>query len=149
MFSLSKGRVEGTVKFVYLSSPYSHQTEQIRNYRFEQACKATALLLRAQPDWNVFSPIAHSHPLHVHGGLAGNWDFWSKVDYDYIDRCDIVVVLALPGWKESTGVTEELVYANQHGKHVIFMVPNSDGTYKMLTDTWSIYEFNTGLGNPS
>jgi hypothetical protein len=60
---------------------------------------------------SIFSPIAHSHAIAVHGGLAKDWGYWRNIDMEWIRLCGAVWVLQLQGWRESVGVTEEIRYA--------------------------------------
>lgn len=91
----------------YLASPYSHPDGFIRLRRYEVNIHATAWLIRTF-GWNVFSPIVHSHPLAVIAGLNGDWDFWRTIDEGFLQVSERIVVLRLPGWQESVGVTAEL-----------------------------------------
>jgi hypothetical protein len=67
----------------------------------------------------VFSPIAHSHGVarfikdHTH-------DFWMLQDLPFLDFANKMVVLTLPGWEESRGIKEEIVYARDKGIPVEF-----------------------------
>lgn len=105
---------------IYLASPYSHPDQAVREQRFRAACRAAVALLRAGQ--LVFSPITHSHPLAQHG-LPGNWQFWERYDREFLERCDEVVVLMLPGWKESVGVQAEIRIAGELGKPVRYLAP--------------------------
>ncbi len=105
---------------IYLASPYSHPDPAVREQRFRAACRAAVALLRA--GHLVFSPITHSHPLAQHG-LPGNWQFWERYDREFLERCDEVVVLMLPGWKESVGVQAEIRIAGELGKPVRYLAP--------------------------
>ena len=67
---------------IYLASPYSHPDATVREARFQAACRATASLIRAGHE--VFSPIAHSHPLAAFG-LPTDWSFWESQAKWYID----------------------------------------------------------------
>jgi nucleoside 2-deoxyribosyltransferase len=106
---------------IYLASPYTHSDVQVREWRFREACRAAAGLLRA--GITVFSPIAHSHPIAAFG-MPTSWDFWSQVDRDYLSRCDALAVLTLPGWRESVGVQAEIGLAGQLGLPVVFVAPS-------------------------
>lgn len=97
-------------RMLYLASPYSHDEASVREYRYRAACRATATLL--QFGEHVFSPIVHSHPL-VEFGLPNNWEFWSKVDREHIERCDALYILTMPGWSESNGVKRETEWAKE------------------------------------
>jgi hypothetical protein len=100
----------------------------MREHRFTEATWAAAWLTEKK-GWTVFSPITHSHPLHKIAGLSGSWDFWCKIDTDYLDCSCRIVNLELPGWKESTGVTAENILAKERGLEVWSMRLRSDGTY--------------------
>lgn len=105
---------------IYLASPYTHPDYRVRQWRFRQACRAAADLLRAGV--SVFSPIAHSHPIAC-CGVPTNWEFWSKVDREYLTRCDVLAVLTLPGWRESVGVQAEMKLAVELHLPVVFVEP--------------------------
>ncbi len=106
---------------IYLASPYTHSDVHVRDWRFREACRAAATLLRA--GITVFSPIAHSHPI-AQFGMPTNWEFWSQVDREYLARCDALAVLTLPGWRESVGVQAEIGFARELGLPVVFVTPS-------------------------
>lgn len=97
---------------IYLASPYSHPDAAIRHQRFDAACHAAGEIMKL--GHVVFSPIAHSHPI-AERGVEGNWDFWQKQDLPILDRCDVLTVLELDGWKESVGVQAEMRHAEVKG----------------------------------
>lgn len=106
---------------IYLASPYSHPSPCVRINRWNAVCRAAGELMNAGTI--VFSPIAHSHPISVQCDLPLGWDFWSAFDRAYIEWCDALMVLQLPGWKESVGVRAEIEIARDVGKPVEFMEP--------------------------
>lgn len=99
---------------IYLASPYSHPDPEVRKQRFHEVCRIAAELI--QQGEVVFCPIAHSHPLEVHGGLQGGWDFWAGQDIPFMERCDVMVVACLPGWSTSEGVQAEIDWWKKHKK---------------------------------
>lgn len=105
---------------IYLATAYSHPDPEVREWRFLQACRAAAALLRAGV--TVFSPIAHSHPI-ARFGMPTSWEFWSQVDREYLSRCDVLAVLTLAGWRESVGVQAEIKLAHQMGIPIVFVSP--------------------------
>lgn len=112
-------------KKIYLAIPYSG----IQESSYEQANVATSILIN-EYDFNVFSPITHSHPL-TKLGVKGSWDYWKILDFQFIDWADEVYVL-IP--KEgliknflSTGVVEEIRYAEECLKPVKFVYLSEDG----------------------
>jgi nucleoside 2-deoxyribosyltransferase len=106
---------------LYLASPYSHPNAGVRQHRFEEACRAAAALLRAGVA--VFSPIAHSHPI-ARFGVPTSWDYWSRLDREFLARCDVLAVLTLAGWRESVGVQAEIALAYKLGMPIVYVAPN-------------------------
>jgi len=105
---------------IYLASPYTHSDLRVRERRFQEACRVSAALLRAGVV--VFSPIAHSHPI-ANYGLPTSWNFWERVDREYLARCDLLAVLTIPGWRESTGVQAEIGIAKELGLPIVYVNP--------------------------
>lgn len=109
---------------VYLAIPYSGMEES----SYEQATKATMLIIN-ELGYNVFSPITHSHPI-AKLGVKGTWDYWQKIDYQYLDWADEMWVLipkeGLTKILTSTGVVAETKYAVKNNKKVVFIAINND-----------------------
>jgi Domain of unknown function (DUF1937) len=103
---------------IYLASPYSHPDPQVREDRFDAACRAAVDLVRAGQ--SVFSPIVHGHPL-VSFGLPTDWSFWQPYDCEHLQHCDEVVVLRLDGWQNSGGVQAEIALALALGMRVEYL----------------------------
>jgi hypothetical protein len=110
-------------KLVYLASPYSHHIPAVREERYNQAVRATAYLIRR--GLVPFSPIVHSHPIACLGGdLACDWTFWRRQDEMFMDACRGIVVLTLPGWRESVGVQAEIRYMADRGIAAEYLDPD-------------------------
>lgn len=107
----------------YLASPYSHKDPAVIKDRVRGVTQATVWLIR-EKDWNVFSPIVHSHPL-AEAGLQGGWGFWKLIDTEYLSVSARMVVLAIEGWRESVGVQAEIKIAEGMGIPVYYMRPDS------------------------
>lgn len=105
---------------IYVASPYSHPDPIVREQRYDAACAAATVLMRA--GHSVFSPIVHGHPLTLHG-LPGDWPFWEPHARWHLERCDEVVVLMLDGWDASQGVQAEIAIATELGKVVWYRYP--------------------------
>ena len=106
---------------IYVASPYSHPDAAVRTARYEEACRHAARLVREGR--LAYSPIVHSHPL-AELGLPGDWSYWADHNRRMLAACDAVVVLALPGWKESRGVAAEVAIAADLGLPVRFEAPD-------------------------
>ena len=107
---------------IYLASPYSHSDAHVREQRFRAVCRAAARLMRNGDV--VFSPIAHGHPIALHG-LPTDWRFWERHDREQLARCDEVIVLMLDGWRDSEGVQAEIRIAAELGKPVRYLEPEA------------------------
>jgi hypothetical protein len=94
---------------IYLASPYSHPDPAVEWQRYDAACRATAHFINR--GFPVFSPIAHSHVLHVTYGCGGDWQTWRQLDEDLIKASSAVWVLMVDGWRESRGIAAEIAYA--------------------------------------
>jgi hypothetical protein len=103
---------------IYLASPYSHEDPEVMKARFEQVAKKASEMMRRGDQ--LFSPIAHTHPIAQYG-LPTGWEFWEQFDRWFIENCDKVVVFMMPGWKESKGVQAEIKMAEEMGKPVEYI----------------------------
>lgn len=106
---------------IYLASPYSSPNHEIMEERFKTVCKVAGMLM--QKGYLIFCPIAHSHPIAVVGGLPREWEYWAEYDRVMITACDEVLVCCIPGWRESAGVTAEILMAEQFGMPVKYLDP--------------------------
>ena len=104
---------------VYLGTPYSHPDPKVREARFQKVNKVAAKLMAS--GFHVFSPISHSHPIALAGDLPISWDYWSEYDRIMLSCCEMLVVLELEGWEESTGLTAEIRIARELGIHIVYM----------------------------
>jgi len=109
---------------IYLASPYSHPDPNVREARFEAACRAAAFLIRL--GHTVFSPIIHNHLLCRYM-LPGDWQLWDRHDRRYLTACDEIVVLTLDGWRTSKGVQAEIAIAGELGRPIRFIDDSPDG----------------------
>jgi hypothetical protein len=104
---------------VYLASPYSDPDPVIRELRFKAANTCASILMREGV--HVFSPISHTHPIAVEGGLPLGWDFWEQYDRAILSCCKAVLVCCLNGWERSTGVRAEVCIAAELGLPVGYL----------------------------
>lgn len=102
---------------LYLAQPYTHQYGDCREWRFTQACKASAVLYNAGLD--VRSPIAHCHPIAKYLNNHNSRDFWLRITYRWLDDCDGIGILMLPGWEYSVGIDKEVLHAANKGKFIV------------------------------
>ena len=106
---------------IYLASPYSDPDPQVRQYRYETVTKVASDLMR--DGYHVYSPITHSHPIALDGGLPTGWDYWEPYDQKMLSICTSVHVLQLTGWDISVGIAAEIELAEQMQIPVTFIDP--------------------------
>ena len=111
---------------LYLACPYSDNDRQKREYRFERANEEALLLM--QQGHIVFSPITHGHAiaqtatLEQREQVAMNHNFWMEQCVSFLTEwADAIVVLCLPGWQLSRGVTMEVEIAKEKGIPVYYI----------------------------
>lgn len=110
---------------IYLASPYSDPSPEVKQMRFRAACVATGHLINQ--GHVVFSPIASTHPVKVLSDLGGEWDHWKNYDTEIISRCDAVWVLQIEGWEKSVGLQAEIQLAEELGKGIAYIKPSEVG----------------------
>jgi hypothetical protein len=108
---------------IYLASPYTKYKPGIWQAYMEAARIAGVLTgLGVQ----VYSPIAHSHPLALYGNLDPlDGKLWQRVDAPFLALCDECLVAKMDGWQESSGVTHEIAEFKKAGKPVRYLDPKT------------------------
>jgi uncharacterized protein DUF1937 len=107
------------MKLAYLASPYSDPDRPTQVYRFEEAAKATVWLFNH--GWYVFSPIVQGHILDMYGQVEG-YAAVRLYTHEMISRCDYHIVLCLPGWSASGGVTDGMKVAEALHKPTMYLM---------------------------
>jgi nucleoside 2-deoxyribosyltransferase len=102
--------------YTYIASPYTDEDNRLRQKRYEAVCAVCAHY--TDHGVIVFSPIAHWHPIAANFKLPKHFDFWSKLNFTFIERADSLIVAKIDGWDKSKGVKAEVEYALTLGKEV-------------------------------
>lgn len=111
---------------IYIASPYTPTDPSLGPDSRVAMYELNYKLVRQFTAWRlkcgecVFSPIVHSHPLSVQYELPRSWDFWWKLDVQYLDCCTALYVLCIVGWEKSTGVKAEIAHAKAKGLPIIY-----------------------------
>jgi hypothetical protein len=109
------------MSYWYLATPYTLYPLG-REEAFKMACRVTADLFRAGVP--VFSPIAHSHPIAMHGGIdPTDHETWMRADRPMMAAAHGLIVFKAAGWAQSKGVQVEIETFRRAGKPVLFMAP--------------------------
>ena len=103
------------MKYIYLASPYSHPDAEVREARYQAACRKTAQY--ASKGLAVFAPIVHSHPLvpYMAAEDCMSFDLWMKMDLPLLKDAAELHVLCIEGWRTSKGVAREIEFATSLG----------------------------------
>lgn len=108
-------------KLFYLASPYSHENRIVMDYRYFLVAAAAAELYNR--GFNLLEPIGSGHPIATKYDLPKGYEYWQQRDRLMIERSDGVIVLTIPGWAQSKGVTDEIQYCKTLGKPVFYVNP--------------------------
>lgn len=113
------GEIRSQPGYVYVATPYSKYPCGIVA-AFEEACRATAWLV--QQGCKVFCPIAHTHPVAMHGGIDPlDHAIWIPADKPLMDGASALVVVQMPGWETSYGITIEVEEFTKRGKPIFYL----------------------------
>lgn len=112
----------------YIATPYSKYPAGLEA-AFIEACRVTAALVSMRLP--CFSPIAHSHPVAVHGELDPlDYAIWLPANEALIDAARGLIVVEMDGWEESYGVGVEIRRFEAAGKLVLYLDPNALDTVR-------------------
>lgn len=102
--------MENRIKIVYLSAPYSSDLKAEQEGRYNDLLELQGILLEAGV--NCVNPLANTVPAAKYmKNMNLGYDDYLKNDLVILDRCDELLVLALPGWTRSEGVKKEIAFA--------------------------------------
>lgn len=100
----------------YLATPYSKYKAGIEQ-AFIDAAKLAARLMQA--GINVYSPIAHTHPIAIYGEIDPyDLTLWLELDRAMMSKCDTLIVAHMDGWEQSSGVAHEIAFFAHAGRPV-------------------------------
>ncbi len=109
----------------YLATPYSKYTLGI-DKAFRDAAHLASRLLRIGV--KVYSPISHTHPIAIQGGLDPlDHKIWLPFEERMMVVADALIVAHLQGWDESFGIAHEIKFFTDAGKPVIHIDPATLG----------------------
>ena len=100
----------------YLATPYSKQRSQARAYR--EALAAQVRLLHLGLD--VFCPVVHFHQASLRM-RARPPSFWMERCKPWLMACDELLVVQMPGWRESDGIAEETRIFEEIGRPPLYL----------------------------
>jgi len=107
----------------YLATPYSKWKAGLED-AFIEASKLAARLLRSGV--KVYSPIAHTHPLAIHGKLDPfDHSIWLPFDEAMMKVADVLIVAQMDGWRDSFGIAQEIKFFEAARKPIWDLNPDT------------------------
>lgn len=121
------------MSYYYVATPYSAYPAGI-DAAFHDACTATAeFIKRGIP---VYSPIAHTHPVALAGGMDPlDHTIWLPADQPFMDAARGLIVVQMDGWDKSKGIAFEIEAFEKVSKvtrHCPWPMPTGDWWYERL-----------------
>lgn len=109
-------------RLCYLATPYTKYMGGDIERAFIDAAKLAAELLAS--GLRVYSPIAHTHPLAIHGNLDPlDHSIWLPFDEAMMDAADCLIVAHMDGWEVSYGIAHEVEFFRKAGKPIFDLDP--------------------------
>ena len=105
----------------YLGLPYSDDDPLMEDWRAEVS-NVIAVDLTIQGRI-IFAPISAWHHLARKYKLPGTFEYWLKLDEEFIKASKKLLIITLPGWKESKGVNGEIRLAKKYGVLIEYIDP--------------------------
>jgi hypothetical protein len=107
--------------YIYVASPYTKYPEGL-DKAHEHVCLLTAELVKG--GMSVYSPIAHSHPVAIHGGIdPKDHSLWMAQCRAMMEAATACIVLTMDGWQDSKGVQMEIKYFDEADKPLLMVDP--------------------------
>ena len=119
------------MELVYVASPYWHEDEGIREFRFKMVREALRQLIEMHPDGKTkfYSPV---HDWHELSSEMLAVDYWYSYGLDMMGRSDRLLVLCINGWQQSGGVMLEIADALSIEMDIEYWHFRSDGVLAHL-----------------
>lgn len=129
------------MSFVYLASPYTDPSPDVREARYDSAARISGQLM--EMGFHVFSPVVHGHACERHMQKALPWEWWMSWSRTFLLESDELWIVCIHGWDTSKGVRAEWELAKQINlpvRHVRFVVDGGllicDGPPVDLSTNW-------------
>lgn len=108
------------MSYIYLSSPYSHQSDSVRQRRYELALHVASRI--TEQNITVYSPIVHNRHIALKTQLPSTFDYWSHHNYNMLRWADKLWILTIDGWLDSVGIKGEVEWFDGHGMRPARMI---------------------------
>lgn len=105
----------------YLATPYSHKDVSVMDFRAEVSDVICADLMNQGR--LIYAPISSCHHIAKKYGLPRDWQFWQRLDKEFVKACKKLIIIKLEGWEISTGLNAELELAKEYGLEIEYIDP--------------------------
>lgn len=105
----------------YLALPYSDDSEDMMCWRADVSDFIFSEL--SKEGRSLYAPISSAHHVAKKYGMPRDWKFWKKLDEEFLSVCGKIIVIMLPGWEASVGLTAELKLAEELGLPIEWLDP--------------------------
>jgi hypothetical protein len=103
---MAKGKIE------YLGLPYTDENSLLKDWRALVSDKVASDL--TTQGRIIFAPISAWHHIAKKYELPGTFEYWLELDEEFIKISKRLLIITLPGWKESKGVNGEIELAHKY-----------------------------------
>lgn len=109
------------MSFIYVASPYTHESPQVREDRYLQVGYYFIHLLSKKKF--PYSPIVANHHIAKEFGLKHKAVDWMAYNFAMLSSASELHILMLDGWNESVGVLAEINFwrAARQGERIEYV----------------------------
>jgi hypothetical protein len=112
---MAKGKIE------YLGLPYTDENSLLKDWRALVSDKVASDL--TTQGRIIFAPISAWHHIAKKYELPGTFEYWLELDEEFIKISKRLLIITLPGWKESKGVNGEIELAHKYNIPIEYIDP--------------------------
>ena len=105
----------------YLGLPYTDENPLLKDWRALVSDKIAADLTKQGRI--IFAPISAWHHIAKKYELPGTFEYWLELDEEFIKISKKLLIIMLPGWKESKGVGGEIKLAHKYNIPIGYIDP--------------------------
>ena len=111
----------------YLGLQYTDSDPLMENWRADISDRIAAdLFVHGKI---IFAPVSTWHHTARKYDLPGTFEYWAELDEEFIKISKKLLIITLPGWEDSVGVTGEIELANKYNIPIEYIDP-----YPYLTE---------------